>query len=437
MPARRAGLLPKVAAAGAAALLCKQAVPSAFVAPRPATEVVRGRTAMGGFKEDFDAWRGTLTPEEKKLVQKQAQGEFNKKFRKSDEFKTDLPSDKIEAFGKILGKFLDTSEEGEKKATAIGDSDPDGLLYKGDQAKLDFSLKNNIVMIDRDADRRYQWAQIRTNLAAQKGERYPNPSPSEQSYFFKNTGDDHKQLVAIADKISEIAKKANPDSTLLEITPEDKSYQGKYHPEQLPEVLVNQLEELYFNMENWESFKKLSKEDQTEVKLKVGLERAKIWWNASAEVEADAMKMKAFYNSQKDDKSKTKADVLKEIHAALGEVAKQNGKSVPPLDEDFLADLSKMPAVEEHSFKHPWGTASKLYKSEAIDAFGYRYLLGVYETADEAKKAFAKWNAEYEQGRKDMETELEQWSKQESARMDADTYRQESIKSVLESGRAA
>merc|ERR1719215_274273 len=38
---------------------------------------------MRGFKEDFDAWRSSLTPEERAMVQKQAQGEFNKNFLKS------------------------------------------------------------------------------------------------------------------------------------------------------------------------------------------------------------------------------------------------------------------------------------------------------------------------------------------------------------------
>jgi len=46
-------------------------------------------------------------------------------------------------------------------------------------------------------------------------------------------------------------------------------------------------------------------------------------------------------------------------------------------------------------FKHNWGTAEKLYKSEAIDSFGNKYLLGVYETVKEAEKAFDEWNKEH------------------------------------------
>merc|ERR1719245_1952476 len=103
--------------------------------------------------------------------------------------------------------------------------------------------------------------------------------------------------------------------------------------------------------------------------------------------------MKAFYRSQKDMPGKTKADVLKEIWEEIGKVT---DKPVPPLDEEMLAELAEEPAVIEGEFKHTWGNAEKLYKSEAIDAFGAKYLLGVFETKDEAMKAFADWNGEYE-----------------------------------------
>merc|ERR1719275_61637 len=88
---------------------------------------------MRGFKEDFDAWRSSLTPEERAMVQKQAQGEFNKKFRKSDEFKKDLPKEKIESFSKILGKFFDAEAEDYKKEIEGKAPDYDGLLKKAQQ----------------------------------------------------------------------------------------------------------------------------------------------------------------------------------------------------------------------------------------------------------------------------------------------------------------
>merc|ERR1712151_22620 len=154
---------------------------------------------------------------------------------------------------------------------------------------------------------------------------------------------------------------------------------------------------------------------------------------ARNEIEVEVETMKAFYRSQRDKKAemegKTKADVLKEIYAAAGEMT---DKPLPPLDEEMLAELAEEPAIIEGEFNHNWGTADILYKSEAIDAFGGKYLLGVFDTKDEAEKAFKDWNGEYEQARGEMKAELEQWGKQEQARLDRDTAGQERIKEVLE-----
>lgn len=59
--------------------------------------------------------------------------------------------------------------------------------------------------------------------------------------------------------------------------------------------------------------------------------------------------------------------------------------------QEFVLDLQML----RIRFKHSWGTAEKLYKSEAIDSFGNKYLLGVYETVKEAEKAFDEWNKEH------------------------------------------
>merc|ERR1712066_216825 len=110
-------------------------------------------------------------------------------------------------------------------------------------------------------------------------------------------------------------------------------------------------------------------------------------------------------------------------------------KPLPPLDEEMLAELAEVPANVPGQDKHSWGTADVLYKSEAIDAFGVKYLLGVFETKDEAEKAFTDWNAEYEQARADMKVEMQEWSKQENARLDKDPSGRERIKKVLEEAR--
>merc|ERR1712187_453025 len=114
---------------------------------------------------------------------------------------------------------------------------------------------------------------------------------------------------------------------------------------------------------------------------------------ARDEVQTDADNLKKFFRTQKEMPGKTKADVLKDLWA---ELPKYSEKPVPPLDEEMLAELALEPATEPGEYRHSWGIADKLYKSEAIDAFGAKYLLGVYETKEEASKAFEDWNKEYE-----------------------------------------
>jgi hypothetical protein len=415
-----------------AALLWKsrnQPVPGAFVAPQQSR--AQSRTAMRGFKEDFDAWRSALTPEEKALVQKQAKGEFNKKFRKTDEFKVDLPEDKVQAFSKILGKFFEAEVEDYKKDAADKVADPDGLLFKGGEAKIDFGLRGKIVEIDRDADRRYYFSTMRTQQANAKGTFFPSSSPLMEHFSFQSNDTESKEKIA---KTMEVVKKIYPEAEASEF--EDTGTL------MVSEVLIKQLATTIQGIDA--GIEKAIAEDESkkEALVKAGQsiksDAAKFlfqnWAESVKKIEADVEGIKAFFDSQTNPEGKTKADVLKEVYAVMQDRAKNK---LPPLDEDLVAELSEIPAVPEGSlFKHPWGTASKLYKSEAVDAFGFRYLLGVFETKDEAAKAFKKWNAEYEQSRTDMETELAQWSKQEQARLDADVYGQAAMKAVMDEGKA-
>ncbi|CAK0859017.1 unnamed protein product [Prorocentrum cordatum] len=361
--ARRSGLVP--ASLVAAATLAS--VSRTFVAPR--TPAARsGRTAARGFKEDFEAWRGSLTPEESTMLKKQAAGEFNKKFRKSDEFKKDLPDEKVQSFSKILGKFFEAEADDYKKEPGSEAPDPDGLLFKGTESKMDFRLKSRIVEIDRDAERRYHFAALRTTHAAYRGEFWPSSSPMKDVYYFQNNDtDSHDMLV----------KAVENAGVPVEVPPIGEKFSLV-----LPRCLFQDINEVGSNLMAWKEQFGVSDDDYKEA-------------------------------------------VEKE----------KSGKKMPPLDEEFLADLEQIPAVDEVSFRHPWGIADKLYKSEAIDAFGFKYLLGVFETVPEAEAAFDSWNAEFDQARADMENELGQWSKQEQARLDADTAGQEAMKVVMEQGR--
>jgi len=402
---------------------------------------------MRGFKEDFDAWRASLTPEEQKLVQSQAEGEFNKKFRKSDDFGKDLPEEKVKSFGKVLSKFFDSEAADYKKEMEAKKPSGGGLLEKAGDKVLDFSLKHSIVEVNRDADRRYRYATMKNFEYSAKGEGFPKSSPLMEIWGFQNNDTrSHEANV----QVLEFLKSAAADPEFPEEWKEaaDTAVKkgipamGEKFEVSLPQVVVNQYHLINAWMRNGVEDMRKTK---TEAEVKEFIENTapKIsaemvahinsqYFSARAEVEKDVKTMKDFYLNQKEMPGKTKADILKEIWAQLPSVV---DKPVPPLDEEMLAELAEEPAVIESEFRHTWGTADKLYKSEAIDAFGMKYLLGVYETKEEAQKAFDAWNVEYEQARADMKVEMQEWSKQENARLDKDPSGRERIKQVLEEAR--
>jgi len=402
---------------------------------------------MRGFKEEFDAWRGSLSPEEQTMIQAQAEGEFNKKFRKSAEFKKNLPEEKVQAFTKILEKFFEAEAEDYKKEEEAKTPDYQGLSKKANENKKDFALKNKIIQVDRDADRRYAFASQKIREAQEKGEQFGQSSPMLETWVVKN--DDAKSH-EMAVKVMDWIKKASEHESA---TPETKELlqktvaagvppMGENIELLVPQVLSNQIQHMTellkkevakaFEGGSEDDMKKYVKEKVPEIGARTIAYLIDNYVGARDEVENEVETMKQFYRSQKDMPGKTKADVLKEIWEAMGEVT---DKPVPPLDEEMLAELAEEPAIIEGEFKHNWGTSDTLYKSEAIDAFGAKYLLGVFETKDEAKKAFEDWNGEFEKARGDMKAELEQWGKQEQARLDRDTEGQERIKEVLENAK--
>merc|ERR1712241_754507 len=283
--------------------------------------------------------------------------------------------------------------------------------------------------------------------AQEKGEAFPQSSPLLETWVIKN---DDKESHEMAVKVMEWIKKAGEDKSATAETKAliqktlDRGVPAMGEPFELllPQVITNQIQHLteYMKKEvakfgegkSKEEMDKFIKEKVPEIGARVIAWLIEKYITARDEVEKDVVTMKNFYRSQKDMPGKTKADVLKEIWEELGKVT---DKPVPPLDEEMLAELAEEPAIIEGEFKHNWGTAEYLYKSEAIDAFGAKYLLGVFETNDEAKKAFNDWNGEFEKARGEMKAELEQWGKQEQARLDRDTEGQERIKEVLENAK--
>jgi hypothetical protein len=414
-----------------------------------------------GFKEDFDSWRSSLTPEEQKLVQTQAEGEFNKKFRKSDEFKKDLPEEKMKSFSKILGKFFDAEAADYKKEISAKVPNYGRLLEKAGEKVLDFSMTSSVVEIDRDAERRYNFA---SQMALQKeraGEPVLPNSMAKVAMKIKNDDEEsHKQLKELfpGGSLSEAAAAAGVKvdaAKLKAYAAENKLPEGwdklpeapamgedliLQFPRQLGDRLMATRTFLKPVMDKWNEdnpAKKISEEDLQELWYDVADGIIKEYYDTVGEVEALVQGSKAFYRSQAKElgKHKTKADVLRSIHAELGKVMGTAEADMQPLDEELLAELEEEPALQKGEFDFSWGTADKLYKSEAIDAFGIKYLLGVFETQEEAIKAFEDWNAEYVKARADMTSEMQQWSKQENARLEEDTSGADRIRKILEEAR--
>jgi len=387
--------------------------------------------AMRGFKDDFYAWKDTLTSEDQALLLKQAQNEFNKKFRASDEFKKSVPQDKIESFSKVLQKFFDNEREDYKKDVAMKTPDYDALQRKASQVAYDFGLKRSIIEVDRDADRRWSFATDKMKLAEDKGETFSDSAPLELNYLFANDGENHTENVKTLEGLNK-AVEAVPELSKVKKALDNFKIPaaGEEFPVKMPRKLVEDLQSL---AGEWAKMKEGKSDDEAD----------KMWWTMSAEmvskyyaareeVEQEVTKLKKFFRSQKDMPGKTKADIVKQIWK---ELPKHMDGPVAPLDEDMLADLAKEPAVGDGELLHNWGTAEKLYKSEAIDSFGNKYLLGVFEKPADAEKAFDEWNKEYEKAGKDVKENLKSWAKQQEAELAEEADSVDRIRKALEEAR--
>jgi len=301
----------------------------------------------------------------------------------------------------------------------------------------ELNMQNRVVVIDRDADRRYQFSYVKDAWANLKGEPpVPRSSPFMETIALQNNDtESHEKLVKILDKLKKMDG-ASDDLKAASIPPVGEELSGPF-----PMALADQLGGAAETLKHWYT---VAQENMTEADFKTFQEKAPSQWvefakelvkeydEAVEDNEQDVQRLKEFFKSASKDRYQTKADVLK---AMWEELPKHTDKPVPPIDEELLAELAELPAVTEDEFMHPWGTADKLYKSEAIDAFGTKYLLGVFESVDEARKAFNEWNAEYEANRVTMREEMAQWAKQENARLDADTSGKDRIQKILDEAR--
>lgn len=407
----------------------------------------RSRTAMRGFKEDFDAWRDTLTPEEKALVSEQAAGEFDKKFRKTDKFTQDLPGEKVEGLAKALGKFFENeAEDYKKEEDRKRTPDYDVIKKKASGKEFDWSLKMRVEEIDREADRRYAIAMQMTDAARAKGEGLPPAAPYEVSQYLPNKDEEsHKRVERVYEYLKMASEKLSPvnKKKVEEFLAKGVPPMGEDVTIVFPKALKTIQDKLVLAMEK--SVTDLEKEDPEKLgEFKAGLDDTIVklmvdWTNkheeTKIEVQRRADKVKELYalnaEALKDFKG-TKADLAKDVWEAWPKVL---GKEIAPLDEEFLAELAKKPAFEEGEANHPWATAEKLYKSVAIDPFGLKFLLGIYETPEEAKKAFAEWNEEYVKADAAMKDDVDEWSKRQQAKAELNVAAVDRIKKILEEAR--
>merc|ERR1712217_743735 len=265
---------------------------------------------------------------------------------------------KIKSLSKILGRFFESEAEDYKKQQAIA-SPPDyeALQKKTARGNMDFSLKSAIIEINRDADRRYQFATMKIRTKEREGKKFPQSSPLLEKWGIVNNNTEAHQKVKDTFEFMKVVSE-EPDCP-----DQAKKYIDEWLKEGVPamgeniELLIPQVP-----MQQIAFMRQIIKDGLEEMVEKDGAEQAQKWADenlkkletdvmkriidnyvaARDEVQQDADNLKAWFRSQKEMPGKTKADVLKDL----------------------------------------WGVADKLYKSEAIDAFGAKYLLGIYETKE-------------------------------------------------------
>jgi len=412
--ARRTSVLPRVLVVGASAGLLATLAGVNFVSVSSGRSL--RRTGLQSFKDDFLAWKATLTPEERAVSLEQAQNEFNKKYKSTENFKKELPEEKVNNLRDIVSKFLDTESADYKKAKMQKSFAEDNELIDNRIARMnfDFSLRPRLTEIDRDAERRYFFASERFEAAAQAGSEWLPAPPAIKLVEVNNTGaENHARNKQIAEQHVRIVK-AMPGVTAEQIAMAEK-FAASLPAEGTPWEMwqYRALLKYYDMIDAWvdglvaakeaemgpEKFKawfdKEGKDDMEKLKQLEKTHTHYRFYESVEQIEDSVDATKAWFRNSVHMPGKTKADMVRE----MWKVAEAAGKQLPPLDEEILADIAKYPAHLEGEYKHSWGTAEKLWKMECVDPYGMVFLLGVFDTEELAIDAFNAFNVQYEEGR--------------------------------------
>jgi len=346
----------------------------------------------------------------------------------------------------VLNKFFEA--DGDFKSDA-GAQKPDyfGIQNKLKNSEKEFTLKNKIIEMNMDAERRYDWASMTIKRCEKEGKYFPNCTPRLEIWHLPNNSTEaRKGTETLIEFLKEVAKHPKTPEHIKELLDKEIGNippMGENWEMHLPTDVLNMIaawkttqDIIIENHPDDEAQKKKFMEEAIPELNAIMLGQIYNNWTAATSYIAEkAAWQQKFFQSYEKGSKKTKADVLKEIWAQL---PKHLGREVAPLDEELLAELSELPADElgqEMGKSHTWGSADRLYKSEAIDSFGAKYLLGVYETKEEAKANFDKWNAEFKEAKSKMVEEFAQYSKRENARLDSDTAAKDRIMAALEDAR--
>merc|ERR1711933_144114 len=112
----------------------------------------------------------------------------------------------------ILGKFFDAEAADYKKEVAAKVPNYNRLLEKAGDKVLDFNMKNRIVEINRDADRRYTFATRKIKTLAEKGEMFPQSSPMMEMWeFADDDAESHEALKKVMEAVKAAAPGKKPD----------------------------------------------------------------------------------------------------------------------------------------------------------------------------------------------------------------------------------
>jgi len=480
-------LVPALAlTAGAWLLLSKLSglESEAFLTAR-AGQRAQPRSVMHGFKDEFKAWRRSLTQEQRDLLAEQVAGQYDKNYRKNGREFEQLPQEVAEGLGKVYAKFLATESDEYKRSKRNKPRDLQRIQHKSARANFDWSMRSHIDEINRDMGRRYRSAQERLRRAEASGE-YWGPTYGVKEIYRMGINDtEHLQwykhfFAEVRDALLKANMTEKAKTNVREFCDQKekeaeeafasgshwewnihkifhevpvamyKEIRKEFMDPALEESIEKKIQEKWANMPSDPAEQKTYNETQikwfqdwadnqtafiTEECLKFSAMWIPKWHENRLKVFEDAEWTLRAFRSQEHMPGKTKADLARALFAAIEEETK---KKAPELEPEEWAALEKIPATDPDSaeFRHSWGTSRKLWKSEAYDPFGQKYLLGIYETVEEAQKAFDDWNAEYEENRLAVQEEVQQWAKAQNARIEKEEEDHARLRNLIKEGQA-